>query len=145
MNNIYKEITKKLAFFILCLQLIFTLSGFIANVNPSDCCHTKKEIKKVHSCCEEMTEMADETHSRCDFNEPFTNHNLSNCGCIHTNIDKNSDYTVHKSFELQKENLAVVIPFYVDQQTQLFNSNFKQRIEKEYSPPLFLLDSTLLI
>ena len=142
MNHIHKEITKKLAFFILSLQLIFTLSGFIANVNPSDCCHSKKEIKKVHSCCEEMTE---DNSMDCESSQPYQGHSLSNCGCIHTNPDRNSDYTVNKSFELQNENLAIVIPFYIDQQTQLFNSNFKQRIEKEHSPPLFLLDSTLLI
>ena len=142
MNNIHKEIAKKLVFFILCLQLIFTLSGFIANINPSDCCHTKKTVKKVHSCCEEMSE---EKSMDCESSQPYQGHSLSNCGCIHTNIDKNSDYTVHNCFELQKENLVAVISFYADQQTQLFNSNFKQRIEKEYSPPLFLLDSTLLI
>lgn len=142
MNNIYKEITKKLAFFILCLQLIFTLSGFIANVNPSDCCHTKKVVEKVHPCCEEMTE---KKSMDCESSQPFQGHSLSNCGCIHTNIDKNSDYTVHKSFELQKENLVAVISFYIDQQTDLFSAHFRQRIEKEYSPPLFLLDSILLI
>ena len=142
MNNIYKEITKKLIFFILGLQLIFTLSGFIANVNPYDCCHTKKALEKVHSCCEEMTE---ENSMDCESSQPYQGHSLSNCGCIHYNIDKNFNYTVHKSFELEKDNLVAVIPFYVDQQTKLFNSNFKQRIEKEHSPPLFLLDSTLLI
>ncbi len=142
MNNIYKEITKKLALLILCLQLIFTLSGFIANVNPSDCCHTKKVVKKVPSCCKEMNE---EKSMDCESSQPYQNHQLSNCGCIHTHIDKNSDYTVQKNFELQKENLVSIIPFFVDQQTQLCYSDFSNKIEKEHSPPLYILDSTLRI
>ncbi len=142
MNNIYKEITKKLALLILSIQLIFTLSGFIANVNPSDCCHTKKVVKKVHSCCNEMNE---EKPMDCESPQPYQSHSLSNCGCIHTHLDKNSDYTVNKSFELEKENLVTLITFYVDQQTQLFNSNFKQKLEKEHSPPLFILGATLRI
>ncbi|NJD22012.1 MAG: hypothetical protein FIA82_05005 [Melioribacter sp.] len=142
MNNIYKEITKKIALLILCLQLIFTLSGFIANVNPADCCHTKKVVKKVHQCCKEMDE---EKTMDCESSQPYQSHSLSNCGCIHTHLDKNSDYTVNKSFELGKENLVTLITFYTDEQTQLFNSNFRQKIEKEHSPPLFLLDSILRI
>lgn len=142
MNNIHKEITKKLAYLILCLQLIFTLSGFIANVNPSDCCHTKKVVKKVHSCCKEMNE---ESSKDCESTQLYQSHNLSNCGCIHTHLDKNSDYTIHKSFELEKENIVALISFYVDQQSDLFSAHFKQRIDKEHSPPLFLLDSILLI
>lgn len=142
MNNTYKEIAKKFAFFILCVQLIFTLSGFISNVNPSDCCHSKKEIIKVNSCCEEMEKL---DSMDCESSQPLLNHSLSNCGCIHTNIDKNSVYTVQKNFELQKENQIAVFSFYIYQQTKSFNSIFKQRIVKEHSPPLFLLDSTLLI
>ena len=142
MNYIYKEIMKKFAFFIISLQLIFTLSGFISNVNPSDCCHSKKVTEKIDACCDEM---AEGNSMDCELPQPFQSHNLSNCGCIHTHIDKNSDYTVNKSFELQKEDLVAVIPFYTDQQIILFTPNFKQRIEKEHSPPLFLLDSTLLI
>ena len=142
MNKIYKEITKKMVVLILCLQLIFTLSGFIPNVNPSDCCHTKKVTKKIHSCCDEMK---DKKSMDCELSQPYQNHSLSNCGCIHKHLDKNSDYTVHKCFELEKENFVVLISFNVDLQTNLICANFKQRIEEEHSPPLFLLDSTLLI
>lgn len=142
MNIIHKILLKKFTALLLCFQLIFTLSGFIANVNPADCCHTKKVVKKVHSCCDEMKE---EKAMDCESLQPYQGHSLSNCGCIHTHLDKNSDYTIHKSFELGKENYVALISFDVYQQQELFNVNFKQRLEKEHSPPLFLLDSTLLI
>ena len=142
MDRINKDITKKLISSFLSLQLIFTLSGFIANVNPSDCCHTKKIVKKVHSCCKKMVE---KESLNCKSSQPIQGHTLSNCGCINSNPERNLDYTVQNNFELQKENLITVIPFYVDQQTLSYISNFKQKIEKEHSPPLFLLDSTLLI
>lgn len=142
MFGTHKKILKQITYFILCLQLIFALSGFIANVNPSECSHTKKAIKKVHSCCEMMTE---ETQIKCEFSKPITRYNFSNCECIHSSSNKNSDYTIQKNFELQKEDYFAMISYFPDNQKKLISFHFIQQINNEHSPPLYLLSSTLLI
>lgn len=139
----YKIILKQIAFLVLCIQLVFTLSGFVSNVNSSNCCHAKKVVKNNHSCCEEMSEgitVACESQS-----SNTANPSLSNCGCIHS-VNKDSlDYTVQNNFELQKETYFPVIYIFTSLQNINLSYHLKQRFEKEHSPPLFILDATLLI
>ena len=143
MTSYYKIVFKQIAFLVLCIQLVFTLSGFISNVNPSNCCHAKKVVKKIHSCCEEMSE---ETPVNC-VSQPSntTDASLTNCGCIHSVKKDTLGYTIQNNFELQKVTYFAVIYVFTSLQNIDLSYHLKQRFEKEHSPPLFILDATLLI
>ncbi|MCX6169987.1 MAG: hypothetical protein NTX65_11635 [Ignavibacteriales bacterium] len=136
-----QKILKQITLLGLSVQLVFTLSGFISNVSPIDCCHTKEIEKKFDTCCQETTQ---ESTSGCELEYSTSAHCISNCGCIHSKTN-NSDYTIQNNFELQKENISAVIYFPSDYQNKSVSFHFRQRIEKVHSPPLFLLDSILLI
>jgi hypothetical protein len=142
MTNWRHNIFKQISLLGLSAQLVITLSGFNSNINPSDCCHKIKIVKKAHSCCQESFK---ETSSDCMANQSFTGHTLSNCGCIHSISGSQTESTVQNSFELQKENSVALVYINIDNQNNTYLNYFKQRIEKEESPPFFLLDSILLI
>jgi len=142
MKRSFKEILKKIAALILSIQLVFVLSGFVFNINPPNCCHSKKEVKKTHSCCEKKN---DKTPRKCESSQPISGYNLGNCGCIHSNSDRNSDFTVQNSFELQKENIVALVYFNIDQPINNFDAHLKHRIEREHSPPIFMIDSAFRI
>lgn len=142
MSKSTTKILKQIALLGISAQLVFALSGFISNVNPSDCCHTKKIKKEIHSCCQETMQ---ESASNCELEHSTSSHCISSCGCVHSRNNDNSDYTIQNNFELQKENSSAVIYLPLNYQNQSVSFHFKHRIEKEHSPPLFLLGSILLI
>ena len=142
MSKSRTKILKQIALLGVSAQLVFALSGFISNVNPSGCCHTKKIGKEIHSCCQETMQ---ESASNCELEHSTTSNCISNCGCVHSRNTDNSDYTIQNNFELQKESSSAVIYSPSDYQNKSISFLFKHRIEKEHSPPLFLLGSILLI
>lgn len=139
-----KNIFKQLLLIILCVQLVFVLSGFVANVSPSDCCHLKKIVHKVHSCCEEMDKENSSMQCLSAESVPL-NSSLTNCGCIHTNPGKYSDYTTQDNFELPKTNIQATVFFVHELKSPFTKIQFNNKLEKDHSPPLFIIDSSLLI
>ena len=128
---------------VMSVQLIFSLSGFIFDVNAAECCHTRKIIVTTHSCCgNEINIVPQKCHS--ESSAPVSNLR-SNCGCIHAQAAGNPDFTVYNSFELQKANSVSFFYPSVKFEYTLLNYQTKKKIEKEHGPPLFLLDATFLI
>ncbi|PKL81573.1 MAG: hypothetical protein CVV24_14535 [Ignavibacteriae bacterium HGW-Ignavibacteriae-3] len=95
-----------------------------------------------HSCCEMMNEVSPMS---CESPAGIDENTFSKCDCIHTMSQDNRDYTIQKSFELQKaNNFAILFPN-IDLECNSLNFHLKQRYEKEHGPPIFLLVSTFLI